>query len=151
MWTYVKIWWTDLHLAIYMEFLYNIYLLLSMFLDWPTDRYDLLHNAHLNLEGLDELFQVAQVQFPNSTFECQNFSQLCNLWSANASTKVSMDTRSISYLFKLTTSTYWCPGCAWSIWQNLDSNMALGQLWIVFWLDRCQVILHLVINHWSWY
>lgn len=26
------------------------------------DRYDLLHNAHLNLEGLDELFKVAQVQ-----------------------------------------------------------------------------------------
>lgn len=25
------------------------------------DRYDLLHNAHLNLEGLDELFNVAQV------------------------------------------------------------------------------------------
>jgi len=24
-------------------------------------RYDLLHNAHLNLEGLDELFKVAQV------------------------------------------------------------------------------------------
>lgn len=24
-------------------------------------RYDLLHNAHLNLEGLDELFIVAQV------------------------------------------------------------------------------------------
>lgn len=26
------------------------------------DRYDLLHNAHLNLEGLDQLFTVAQVQ-----------------------------------------------------------------------------------------
>lgn len=25
------------------------------------DRYDLLHNAHLNLEGLDELFNVAKV------------------------------------------------------------------------------------------
>ena len=24
-------------------------------------RYDLLHNAHLNLEGLDELFKVSQV------------------------------------------------------------------------------------------
>lgn len=29
---------------------------------FPFDRYDLLHNAHLNLEGLDELFKVAQVQ-----------------------------------------------------------------------------------------
>lgn len=28
----------------------------------PLDRYDLLHNGHLNLEGLDELFKVAQVQ-----------------------------------------------------------------------------------------
>lgn len=28
---------------------------------FPFNRYDLLHNAHLNLEGLDELFKVAQV------------------------------------------------------------------------------------------
>lgn len=32
------------------------------FIDLLFDRYDLLHNAHLNLEGLDELFKVAQVQ-----------------------------------------------------------------------------------------
>lgn len=35
----------------------------SEYVSCLTDRYDLLHNAHLNLEGLDELFQVAQVQF----------------------------------------------------------------------------------------
>lgn len=37
---------------------------LSMYycvIDLLLDRYDLLHNAHLKLEGLDELFKVAQV------------------------------------------------------------------------------------------
>lgn len=40
-----------------------------------TDRYDLLHNAHLNLEGLDELFQVAQVKFLQKVqnWNAQNF------------------------------------------------------------------------------
>lgn len=32
----------------------------------PLYRYDLLHNAHLNLEGLDELFKVAQVQMEST-------------------------------------------------------------------------------------
>lgn len=32
-----------------------------LFLTYCFGRYDLLHNAHLNLEGLDELFKVAQV------------------------------------------------------------------------------------------
>lgn len=35
---------------------FDLYYLLRL------DRYDLLHNGHLNLEGLDELFKVAQVQ-----------------------------------------------------------------------------------------
>jgi hypothetical protein len=41
----------------------EIYVLISiiLFLTCCFGRYDLLHNAHLNLEGLDELFKVAQV------------------------------------------------------------------------------------------
>jgi hypothetical protein len=38
-----------------------IAVMIYVILDLPPDRYDLLHNAHLNLEGLDELFKVAQV------------------------------------------------------------------------------------------
>lgn len=36
-------------------------MIIYVMLDLLPDRYDLLHNAHLNLEGLDELFKVAQV------------------------------------------------------------------------------------------
>ena len=52
-------------------FISNYTLSPSEYVSCLTHRYDLLHNAHLNLEGLDELFQVAQVQFlqsANSTF-----------------------------------------------------------------------------------
>ena len=39
-----------------------VFWLLYCFLIWSTIyRYDLLHNAHLKLEGLDELFKVSQV------------------------------------------------------------------------------------------
>ncbi|RVW23942.1 Inositol hexakisphosphate and diphosphoinositol-pentakisphosphate kinase VIP2 [Vitis vinifera] len=36
-------------------------LLVLLIVDLPIHRYDLLHNAHLNLEDLDELFKVAQL------------------------------------------------------------------------------------------
>lgn len=36
-------------------------MVISVIPDLLLDRYDLLHNAHLKLEGLDELFIVAQV------------------------------------------------------------------------------------------
>ena len=41
-------------------------LLVLLIVDLPIHRYDLLHNAHLNLEGLDELFKVAQVQMEST-------------------------------------------------------------------------------------
>ena len=41
-------------------------LLVLLIVDLPIHRYDLLHNAHLNLEDLDELFKVAQVQMEST-------------------------------------------------------------------------------------
>lgn len=51
---------------------YHFFIHVISLLAFMPFRYDLLHNAHLNLEGLDELFKVAQVH--KSTwyleFEC---------------------------------------------------------------------------------
>lgn len=41
-----------------------MFILVCVFLNFyilTHNRYDLLHNAHLNIEGLEELFKVAQL------------------------------------------------------------------------------------------
>lgn len=48
--------WGHIRTSIYISSVLHVGLLLLL-----LDRYDLLHNAHLNLDGLDELFKVAQV------------------------------------------------------------------------------------------
>ena len=42
-------------------------------------RYDLLHNSHLGLQGLDELFKVAQVQTVFSLFQFSLTIIICYL------------------------------------------------------------------------
>ena len=51
-----------------------------LIVDLTFHRYDLLHNAHLNLEGLDELFKVAQVQMESTpTINLCSVGSLCSI------------------------------------------------------------------------
>ncbi|XP_072090675.1 inositol hexakisphosphate and diphosphoinositol-pentakisphosphate kinase VIP2-like [Arachis hypogaea] len=63
---------------------------------YDSSKYDILHNAHLNLEGLDELFRVAQALADGV---------IPNEYGINPKQKLKIGSEVFKYLFLLTIST----------------------------------------------